>query len=61
MGIILTRSDELQETFKQLGKGSSYGASTTHWSKLIPRIEGGGAGGCPVLAIGIKPNLVVEA
>ncbi|GFM36899.1 BglII/BstYI family type II restriction endonuclease [Desulfovibrio psychrotolerans] len=53
VGIIITRSDELQLIFNGLGKGASYGASTTHMSKLIPKIIGGGAGGCPVLVIGI--------
>lgn len=57
VGIIITRSSSLQDIFESLGRGSSFGASTTHMSKLIPKIEGGGAGGCPVLAIGITPKL----
>lgn len=60
VGVIITRSDELQEIFKELGRGSSYGNSTTHLSKLIPRIEGGGAGGCPILTFGIKSSLYRE-
>lgn len=60
VGIIITRCDELQEVFDELGKGSSYGASTTHMSKLLPRIEGGGGGGCPVLVLGISRRLYVE-
>jgi hypothetical protein len=56
VGIIITRSDGLQNIFKNLGKGSSYGASTTHMSKLIPRIDGGGGGGCPILVIGITED-----
>jgi hypothetical protein len=28
--------------------------------KLLPRIEGGGGGGCPVLVFGITRNLYVE-
>lgn len=54
VGIILTRSDELQNYFDKIGKGASYGASTTHMSKLLPRIEGGGGAGCPLLVFGIK-------
>ena len=54
VGIILTRATELQDIFKELGRGSSYGASTTHMSKLLPKIKGGGSGGCPLVAIGIK-------
>lgn len=60
VGVIITRSDELQLIFEKLGKGKSYGASTTHMSKLLPRIEGGGAGGCPVLVFGITKHLYVE-
>lgn len=60
VGIIITRSDELQEIFDSLGKGSSYGNSTTHMSKLTPRIEGGSGGGCPILVIGMKKPLYME-
>jgi len=56
VGIIITRSWELQTIFKDLGKGSSYGAATTHHEKLWPKVEGGGGGGCPVLTFAIKPN-----
>lgn len=59
-GVIVTRADHLQEIFKQLGRGPSYGASTTHMSKLLPRIQGGGGGGCPILVFGITRNLYVE-
>lgn len=60
VGIILTRSDELQEIFNQLGRGSSYGNSTTHMSKLLPRIRGGGGAGCPLLVFGIKRSLLED-
>lgn len=60
VGVIVTRGSELQTIFKSLGKGSSYGASTTHRDKLLPRIEGGGGGGCPVLTFAIKPALYVD-
>lgn len=56
VGIILTRCDELQEIFKKLGRGASYGNSTTHINKLIPRVEGGGGAGCPILVFGIKKS-----
>ena len=59
VGIIITRSTELRDVFKSIGRQKSYGNSTTHISKLIPRVEGGGAGGCPVLALGIKKSLYV--
>lgn len=60
VGIIITRCDNLQDIFNHLGRGSSFGASTTHMSKLLPRIEGGGGGGCPVLVIGISKELYIE-
>ena len=53
VGVLITRADELQHVFDALGRGSSFGASTTHMGKLIPRLEGGGGGGCPILAVGI--------
>jgi hypothetical protein len=60
VGIIITRCDELQDIFNALGRGTSYGASTTHMSKLLPRIQGGGGGGCPILVFGIKKELYVD-
>lgn len=60
VGVVITRSDELQQIFNSLGRGSSYGNSTTHMSKLLPRLEGGSGGGCPVLVFGITKRLYVE-
>jgi hypothetical protein len=60
VGVIVTRSAELQAIFKMLGKGESYGNSTTHHQKLWPRIDGGGGGGCPVLTFAITPKLYVD-
>jgi hypothetical protein len=57
VGVIVTRCDELQEIFDGLGRGDSYGASTTHMSKLLPRIQGGGGAGCPILVFGIRRSL----
>lgn len=60
IGVIITRTDELQGIFNSLGRGPSYGEATTHMRKLLPKIEGGGGGGCPVMTFGIKPSLYVE-
>lgn len=60
VGIIVTRCDELQDIFDSLGRGKSYGNSTTHMSKLLRRVEGGGGGGCPILVFGITKSLYVE-
>jgi hypothetical protein len=58
--VIITRCDELQEIFDSLGKGKSYGPSTTHMGRLLPRLNGGGGGGCPVVVFGIRKALYVE-
>lgn len=60
VGVIITRCDDLQDIFRALGRGSSYGASTTHMSKLMPRIIGGGGSGCPILVFGISQALYEE-
>lgn len=57
VGIIITRCDELQDIFDSLKRGKSYGSSTTHMSKLLPRIQGGGGAGCPLLVFGIRSSL----
>jgi hypothetical protein len=59
VGVIITRTSELQTIFNGLRKGASYGNSTTHLAKLIPRLDGGGGGGCPVVAIAIKTECYV--
>jgi len=53
VGIIITRADELQEVFIELGKLTAAGMSTTHMSKLIPKMYNRASGGCPILAFGI--------
>lgn len=62
VGVIITRASNLQAVFKRLGKkvAEKYGASTTHMDKLLPRIEGGGGGGCPILAFGITSAKYIE-
>jgi hypothetical protein len=60
VGVIITRCTELQDIFNRLGRGASYGSSTTHFGKLRPKLLGAGSGGCPVLALGIKPSLYVD-
>ena len=60
VGVIVTRASELQQIFNKLGKGKSYGNSTTHHTKLWPRLDGGGGGGCPVLTFAITPSLFVD-
>lgn len=53
VGVIITKSDVLSDLFKDLKVWDKYGWSTTWMRKLVPRIEGGGGGGCPILVFGI--------
>ena len=54
VGVIITRATELARLFGKLG------ASTTHLDKLLPRLNGGGGGGCPILVFAISEGLYVE-
>lgn len=64
VGVIVTRSEELNDIFKQetddRGKPliNKYGASTTWIGKLIYRLDSRRNGGCPILAIGIRKECV---
>ncbi len=64
VGIIVTRSQELNEVFKALENEGGrklmpkYGASTTWMGKLLPRLNSRRNGGCPILAIGIRKACV---
>jgi hypothetical protein len=60
LGILVTRSNQMDGVFKELGIMAKYGASTTHIGKLLPRLRAGRSGGCPVLVFGITPNLMVK-
>lgn len=60
VGVIITRCDELQRIFDSLGRGSSYGESTTHMRKLLPKVAGGGSGGCLLLVFGISSKLYID-
>lgn len=66
VGVIVTRSQELNDIFKQLVDASGaplmkkYGASTTWMGKLKPRLDSRRNGGCPILAVGIRKGCVVD-
>lgn len=53
VGVIVTRSENLNEIFKKLNILSKYGASTTWMGKLKYRLDSRRNGGCPILAVGI--------
>jgi len=69
IGILVTRSNDLDPWFTSLGDykdangkskqyKSKFGASTTHIGKLLPRLQAGRNGGCPVLVFGITQKLL---
>jgi len=60
VGIIVTRAEELNDIFKALEVMPKYGASTTWIGKLLYRLDSRRNGGCPILAIGIKKECVVD-
>lgn len=65
VGIIITRSTALQQwlyaNHKMLLRDSgTYSTATTHFDKLKPKIEGGGAGGCPVAVFSIKQEAYID-
>lgn len=64
IGVIVTRGPRLQELLNRTvrtasqGRSQKFGASTTHWNKLIPRVNLGGGGECPLLLVGVEPERV---
>ncbi len=60
VGVIITKSDELAGLMSDLGVWRKYGTTTTWMSKLLPRIRGGGGGGCPLLVVGIRKSVYAE-
>ena len=65
VGVILTRTTALQKWLLAnhvmlLRNKDTYGPSTTHFEKLKPKIDGGGAGGCPVVVFSIRREAYVD-
>ena len=60
VGIIVTRSEELNEIFRRENILAKYRASTTWMGKLLSRLDSRRNGGCPILAIGIRKGCVEE-
>lgn len=66
VGVIVTRSEELNEIFKNETDDQGqplirkYGASTTWMGKLRYRLDSRRNGGCPVLAVGIGKECIKE-
>ena len=66
VGVIVTRSEELNDVFKALTDESGkplmkkYGASTTWIGKLTYRLDSRRGGGCPILAVGIRKGCIQD-
>ncbi|PKQ08632.1 MAG: restriction endonuclease [Alphaproteobacteria bacterium HGW-Alphaproteobacteria-10] len=61
VGVIVTRATSLEQVLYSIGRATTtYGKATTHTAKLFPKIQGGGAGGCPVLVFGIAGDAYVD-
>ena len=66
VGIIVTRSESLNDIFKTTSDENGvplmrkYGASTTWMGKLRYRLDSRRNGGCPILAVGIGKECVVD-
>ncbi len=60
VGVIVTRGPRLHAALsdRKVGGATKYGASTTWWDKLLPRVNLGGGGECPLLLVGIEPERV---
>lgn len=58
VGVIVTRSEDLNDIFKEMDIIAKYGASTTWMGKLKYRLDSRRNGGCPILAVGIKKSCV---
>lgn len=71
VGVIVTRSENLNNVFKTVYDYDEragiwkpimrkYGASTTWMGKLLPRLDSRRNGGCPIVAIGIKEDCIID-
>jgi hypothetical protein len=57
VGVIVTRGPTLQEAVRAKGLGK-FGARSTHWEKLVPRLDLGRGGATPIIALGIEASRV---
>ncbi len=70
VAILVTRSNELDPYFRETtyinSRGQErplyekFGGSTTHMRQLMRRVQAGRSGGCPLLIIGITPQLIIK-
>ena len=60
VGVIVTRAQELNDVFRDIGILTKYGSSTTWMGKLTYRLDSRRNGGCPILAVGIRKPVIKE-
>jgi hypothetical protein len=53
VGILICRSAELHAEMRRRFGNQRFGSRTTHWEKLMPRLDLGRGGATPLIAIGI--------
>jgi len=62
VGVIVTRGPKLQSligpTVRSKDNKLKFGQSSTHWDKLLPKVNLGGGGECPLLLVGIEPERI---
>ena len=56
----MSRGGEFLPVWSHGFVGDKYGAATTHWGKLLPRVERGAGHPCPLLLLGLPPSIVRE-
>jgi hypothetical protein len=57
VGIVVTRGPLLQDELRAKGL-NKFGARSTHWEKLMPRLDLGRGGATPIVALGLEPDRV---
>jgi hypothetical protein len=57
VGIVMTRGPRLQEALRERGL-KKFGARSTHWEKLMQRLDLGRGGATPIVALGLEPDRV---
>ena len=60
VGIVMTRGPRLQDELRRRGL-TKFGARSTHWDKLMPRLDLGRGGAAPIVALGLEPDRILDA
>jgi len=54
----LDNGDSFPDAFSKAFVSDKFGSATTHWDKLIARIERGVGNPCPLLLIGLPDSVI---